>query len=228
MTSLIPSAESLSRKVTEFRDDRIFYIACDDRYAPKQYFDFFRISRIKVEVIPATDNKSHARWALLKLQEKQVEAGDERWLVLDADHCIEPSHFKTYEAALSEARQQHIKIALSKPSFEVWLAAHRMEMAELESCKNANEVCNLLRRHMGAYDKTQLDGEKFSEMFVPEAYGRARKWDETVRGGDVPEQNTTRVYQIWHNILLKSARSQLHGPLQDLLEQIWGQTLYQE
>lgn len=228
MSSLIPSVESLAREVKEFRDDRIFYIACDDRYAPKQYFDFFRISRIKVEVIPAMDNKSHAKWALQKLQEKQVEEGDERWLVLDTDHCIEPSHFRTYELALSEARQQQIKIALSKPSFEVWLAAHRMEMAELEPCKNAGEVCSALARHLGGYDKTQLDGAQFSEASVTEAYWRARQWDELVLGGDNPGRNTTRVYQIWHNILLKSARSQVYGPFRGLLGQISGQRIYQE
>ena len=41
----------LARDKDDFRDDRLFVIACDDTYAPKQYFNFFKIPRIKVEFL---------------------------------------------------------------------------------------------------------------------------------------------------------------------------------
>ena len=59
MSALAP-AEDFSREKREFRDDRLFYIGCDDRYAPDQYFGFFRMPRIKICVVPALDDKSHA------------------------------------------------------------------------------------------------------------------------------------------------------------------------
>ena len=35
-------ARPLKRDGTRLRDDRLFIVACDDTYAPKQYFDFSR------------------------------------------------------------------------------------------------------------------------------------------------------------------------------------------
>ena len=54
----------LSRDPHTFRDDRLFIIACDDTYAPKQYFDFFRLPRIQVHVVPTTDGTSNAQAVL--------------------------------------------------------------------------------------------------------------------------------------------------------------------
>lgn len=54
----------LSRDPHTFRDDRLFIIACDDTYAQKQYFDFFRLPRIQVHVVPTTDGTSNAQAVL--------------------------------------------------------------------------------------------------------------------------------------------------------------------
>ncbi len=45
----------LARDGKGFRDDRLFIVACDDTYAPKQYFAFFKFTRLHVHVINVPD-----------------------------------------------------------------------------------------------------------------------------------------------------------------------------
>jgi hypothetical protein len=54
----------LSRDKQTFRDDRLIIIACDDTYAPKQYFGFFRFPRVHVHVVETTDGTSSAEAVL--------------------------------------------------------------------------------------------------------------------------------------------------------------------
>lgn len=41
----------LTRDSSGFRDDRLFIVACDDTYAPQQYFNLFQIPRVKIFVV---------------------------------------------------------------------------------------------------------------------------------------------------------------------------------
>jgi hypothetical protein len=86
----------LKRDKDRLRDDRLFLVACDDTYAPKQYFGFFNFSRIHMLVIPTEDGASAARHVLSRLiayKDKIKSAeNDEHWLLLDADHFLSESH----------------------------------------------------------------------------------------------------------------------------------------
>jgi hypothetical protein len=82
----------LTRDKDGLRDDRLFIIACDDTYAPKQYFGFFRIPRIQVHVVETTDGSSAAEHVLNRLLEYDHKEYDERWLLLDADHYTQGTH----------------------------------------------------------------------------------------------------------------------------------------
>jgi len=219
--SMIPNAAPLARaKDGAFRDDRPFFIGCDDRYAPDQYFGFFKMPRIKLCEIPASDDKSHAIHVLKKLQELEVEEDDERWMILDTDHCLNPDHFSSYEQAISEARRQQIKIAISRPSFESWLLLHHAPAGKLAGCKNADEVGEALKSVLGHYNKTSLRDDDFPLETVPQAYSQALALDATVGGGDKPTANTTRVYKLWRSIIAKAAVSQLPKCLTGLWAQI--------
>ena len=169
---------------------------------------------------PAVDNLSHAKYVLEKLRAVEVEEDDERWMVLDTDHCIEDGHFESYEKALSEARQLRIRVAISHPSFEVWLALHYSDFADMEGLASADDFGKHLKQVMGGYDKTQLKMENFPIQRVLLAYVRAKCRDAEVAGGDKPEAITTRVYKIWKSILSKALFSQLSGELRDLARQI--------
>jgi len=50
----------LVRDAESLRDDRLFIVACDGTFAPKQYSDFYRLPRIKTHVVRTMDGTSAA------------------------------------------------------------------------------------------------------------------------------------------------------------------------
>jgi hypothetical protein len=210
----------LTRGGGGFRDDRLFFIASDDTYAPKQYFDFFPFSRVQVYVVPAQDGHSTAKGALaalLKLaSDYNEEFGDERWLLLDTDHCTSGTHLEPYLQAIQEARQRGIFVAQSRHCFELWLLLHHEEETNVGGFNNAEEIEAALRDKLGEYNKTNLKREHYPPVLVREAILRAERLDRDVPGGDVPEANTTRVYKLWRAILSKALSSQLPEEFQEL------------
>jgi len=201
--SLISSlkARPLNRGEGTLRDTRLFLVACDDTFAPKQYFSFLQLSRVKIHVVETDDTKSAAVYVLERLKKFEVEEDDERWMVLDTDHCIEPHHFPTFIEAITEARQAGIKIALSRPCFELWLLLHHVEEAELSMLANAAETEAKLREVLGEYNKCNLKREHYPLASITSAATRAERLDVQVQGGDRPMANTTRVYQLVKAIL---------------------------
>ena len=206
----------IKRDAPALRDDRLFIIACDDRYAPDQYFNFFRIPRIQVHVVPTEDCNSAAKYVLERLLKIECDEDDERWLLLDTDHCTEESHFPGFVGALEEAQRQGIKVALSKPCFELWLLLHHIEETEVGSLPHAEAVDARLREVLGSYNKCRLRAEDYPLAKVSEACTRAARLDSTVGGGHRPDTNTSRVYKIWHSIVEKALPTQLPPELQHL------------
>jgi hypothetical protein len=194
-------ARPLARGAGTLRDDRLFLVACDDTYAPKQYFDFLRLSRVQIKVVETDDTKSAAVYVLERLKKFNVEEDDERWMVLDTDHCIEPNHFPSFIQALTEARQAGIKVALSKPCFEFWLLLHHVSEGDITGLKNAAETEVKLREVLGEYNKTNLKPEHYPLASIAAAIARAERLDAQVQGGDRPGENTTRVHQLLKAIL---------------------------
>lgn len=226
--SVLDDADDFSREGREYRDDRLFYIGCDDRYAPDQYFGFFKMPRIKICVVPALDDKSHAVHVLEKLRDLDIEDDDERWMVLDTDHCLKPDHFGSLETAISEARQMGIRIAISRPSFEAWLLLHHAPVEKLLSCADADAVGEAIREVLGHYNKTKLQAVDFPLESVPQACDAAAVHDATVTGGDKPNVNTTRVYKIWQSIVMKAPLLQLPECLHEFALKVKGMSIVDE
>jgi len=210
-------ARPLNRDVASFRDTRLFIVACDDTYAPKQYFDFFSVSRIQVHVIETQDGTSSAQYVLRRLVEIEHADDDELWLLLDTDHCTQGTHLQTFTQALKEAREKGVNVALSKPCFELWLLLHHEDEGVVGELKNAEEAEGALRLKLGAYNKRSLKKEHYPLARVRDAVLRAEKLDNTVAGGDIPQGNTSRVYQLWKAILAKTTPSQLPPELINLI-----------
>lgn len=207
-------ARPLIRDVDSFRDDRLFIIASDDTYAPKQYFDMFELPRIKVLVIPTEDGTSSAPHVLARLDEyvkaNGVGENDEQWLLLDTDHYIEPSHAATFIQALTEARQKNIQIGLSCPCFDFWLLLHHLKnRSDISEISNARSVTSKLREILGEFNKTRLNSDHFPLETVRAACLLAREIDEDTGGGDRPLSPTSRVYQLWESIVSMAQYSQL-------------------
>jgi hypothetical protein len=203
----------LRREEARYRDDRLFIIACDDTYAPKQYFDFFQIPRIQVHVVSTEDGTSSAEHVLERLLGYEYDEGDERWLLLDTDHYIRDGHFASFSAALTKARQHDVNIALSKPCFELWLLLHHIDETAVTNLANAAAVEVKLRAVLGEYNKMRLKAAHFPIETILDAYERAKRQDATVGGGDRPDGNTSWVYLLWESIISKALPSQLPEPL---------------
>jgi hypothetical protein len=207
----------LKRDADSLRDDRLFIVACDDTYAPKQYFDFFKITRVQVHVVPTEDGSSAAEHVLERLRNIEHEEDDELWMLLDTDHYIQGTHLASFTAALAGAGQLSVSVALSRPCFELWLLLHHEEEAEVVPLRSAKDVENALRTRLGQYNKTKLKQEHFPLESVSSACLRAERLDSTVRGGEIPEENTSRVYLLWKAIAAKALPTQLPEELRALI-----------
>jgi hypothetical protein len=210
-------ARPLVRDKQTFRDDRLFIIACDDTYAPKQYFDFFRIPRVQVHVVETTDGTSAASAVLDRLLNYDHQDHDERWLLLDTDHCIDGPHIRSFLAALKTAEQNGIRVALSRPCFELWLLLHHVDETNVPGLDDCGAVINELRRVLGGYNKTSLVAAHYPFNAISRACVRAQRLDRAVSGGDIPDSNTTRVFEIWRSICQKALPSQLPKELVELV-----------
>ena len=144
------------------------------------------------------------------------ESEDERWLLLDVDHCAQGTHLQQFTEALREARQRGISVALSKPCFELRLLLHCVEETALDPLPTAKDVEKALRDKLGQYNKTNLNREHFPLNSVCDACTRAGRLDATVGGGDIPEANTTRVYRLVKAIVSSALPSQLPPELRRL------------
>jgi hypothetical protein len=207
----------LVRDSASLRDDRLFIIACDDTYAPKQYFEFFRITRVQVHVVPTTDGTSAAQHVLDRLLAIDHESDDELWMVLDTDHCIKDAHVGNFLETIDHARQRGVKIALTRPCFELWLLLHHADESAVTSLAKAWDVETALRDKLGEYNKTKLKQEHYPLKSVSEACARAERLDKSIGGGEIPAGNTSRVYLIWKAIAAKALQSQLPSELKSLL-----------
>jgi hypothetical protein len=193
----------LKRDSETLRDTRLFIVACDDTYAPKQYFGFFRLTRVHVHVVETTDGTSAAKHVLNRLLQYQHAEDDERWMLLDTDHCTEGGHTESFMKALGEARQMGINIGLSKPSFELWLLLHHIDENAVKELKHAAHTAEKLAEVLGQYNKTRLRAADFPLEAIAEACARAERLDAKVTGGDNPTANTTRVYALWKAVIGK-------------------------
>jgi hypothetical protein len=207
----------LKRDADSLRDDRLFIVACDDTYAPKQYFNFFKITRVKVHVVPTEDGTSAAEHVLERLRNIEHEEDDELWMLLDTDHYVHGTHLASFTAALAAAGQLGVSVALSRPCFELWLLLHHEEEAEVVPLRSAEDVESALRKRLGQYNKTNLRQEHFPLESVSSACLRAERLDSTVRGGEIPGENTSRVYLLWKAIAAKALPTQLPDELRALI-----------
>jgi hypothetical protein len=209
-------ARPLARDKQVFRDDRLFIIACDDTYAPKQYFELFRIPRIQIFVVETKDGENSADRVLDRLLSFDHHSSDERWLVLDTDHYTQGKHLQSFTAALTRARQNGIRVALSKHCFELWLLLHHIAETDLPDLRDCSAIDRELKRVLGGYDKTSLNTARFPISAVREACLRARRLDQVVAGEEIPTAVTTRVYRILAAISEKALSSQLPEELRNL------------
>jgi hypothetical protein len=221
MMQLDRKPRPLMRDSPTFRDDRLFIVGCDDMYAPDQYFGFFKLTRVHVHVVPTLNGTSTAQAVLDRVldesQKAEIEPDDELWMVLDTDHCIAGTHLASFTAALTLAEQKGVRIALSRPCFELWLLLHHAEETEVATLATPAQVQQALRDKLGGYSKSKLKMEHFSADNVAMACARSQRLDKAVGGGRIPIGNSSRVYLLWKAIVAKAQGAELPLPLRNLI-----------
>lgn len=217
MTLVPRQPRPLTRDAASLRDDRLFIVACDDTFAPKQYFDFFRLTRVQIHVVPTPDGSSAASHVLDRLLRVDHDLDDELWMLLDTDHCAQGTHLASFVETLRKAKQQGVNVSLSKPSFELWLLLHHIEETALGVLPAAKDVEEALRARLGEYNKTNLKQVHYPFRSVGDACIRAERLDATVAGGEIPNQNTTRVYRLLKAIAAKALPQHLPPELRCLV-----------
>ena len=118
---------------------------------------------------------------------------------------------------MRDAHDKHVHVALSKPCFEFWLLLHHLDETAAVGLANCGDVESKLRETAGEYSKTNLRASHSPIASVAEAWKRAERLDATVAGGDIPADNTSRVYRLWKAIAEKALPSQLPAELRFLL-----------
>lgn len=172
-------------------------IASEDQYAVKQYFEFFRSTRIQFRVLETEDGASSPAHVMERLnkyiKDYDIGVGDEFWLVCDTDHWVEPNHIKNLVDVIRPCKQRNIGIALSNPCFDLWLLLHFSEFP-IKANISCGEIGNRLRAAVGEYDKSKIYKLPISSDRVKNAISRSRENGQF--SGDIPNEIGTSVYRI--------------------------------
>jgi RloB-like protein len=182
----------------------LILVVCEGRVTEPGYVESFRIAhgantvRVRVES-PGGDPRALVECAAELRSKAESEARrardqnlryDEVWCVFDVDQ-----HQRLDEARQEAARSQ-IQLAVSNPSFELWLLLHFHEQTAPLSVKQARDR---LRKHLPGYDKHV----RFAD--VSEGYHEAVRRAEALNlrhvEARVPGENpSTGVYQLTERI----------------------------
>ena len=196
----------LTREEKPYRDARLFVIATEDTYAPNQYFQLFRNTRIKVLVLPTEEGLSAPQHVLERLDryiaEYDLDEDDERWLMLDTDHWIEPNHIANFRYVCADAIRKGFQLAHSNSCFEVWLLLHLRDLDPSEQFNRYEDVVDHLRDILGGYSGRNIDYERFTLETAADAARRAEELDQssTERW---PQKTGSHVYRVVKKLLPK-------------------------
>ena len=154
----------LGRSARKQRDDRIFVVASEDTYAVTQYFEHVQFRRVRVITLPTTDNRADPGSVVARLkaafadtqERKNIQEGDEFWVLIDTDHHFQPNHVGGTVQALKEAERQGFDVAVSNPGFAVWLLLHHDEPQRGQNYANAAAVESRLHDLIGSPCKSSV------------------------------------------------------------------------
>jgi hypothetical protein len=194
----------LDRKANPVRDTSLVVIASEDRYAVRQYFDFFQSIKIQFKVLETQDGKSAPEHVLNRvkdyLEEFEIGENDSFWIVCDCDHWVEPSHIQNLTQVLQQCRQKGIQIALSNPCFDLWLLLHFADFPK-EDTLTCDEVADKLRAAAGSYNKTKVYNLKIDDEKVSAAVKRAVDKHPSLQ--EIPKRPQTAVHLIIQSLVAK-------------------------
>jgi RloB-like protein len=119
-------------------------------------------------------------------------AFDQVWCVVDTDEF-------DIDAAVTEARRNGVRLAISNPCFELWLLLHHADCRSF--CAGCAEVVRRLRKYLPNYDKAQVAFSDFADG-VLDAVKRARGLEPT--GEEHRHNPSTNVWRLVEQIVGKA------------------------
>lgn len=162
----------------------------------EQYFDGIKTMSTgntiwidRLEKADETDTKSHPNYVIELLDERRKywkEHGaraDELWMVVDRD--AQNVTLEQLKNIITQCKNKDYKLAISNPTFELWLLLHITEIANYDyqtllsnpkrSTKSKKRYLdNLISELNGGYKKSKLDFTKF-EPGINDAISRAKE-----------------------------------------------------
>ena len=184
------------------RDANLIVIASEDRYAVKQYFEFFHSTRIQFRVLETKHGKSSPQHVMERLnryiEEYDIGEGDQFWFVSDTDHWIEPGHIKNLVEVVRLCRQKQIGVALSNPCFDLWLLLHFADFPNEVSLKCC-EIGHRIRTAVGQYNKARVYDLPIDDERVAIAIQRSRANQSL--SGEIPDRIATSIHLIIEDLV---------------------------
>jgi hypothetical protein len=187
----------LDRDESTHRDARLIVIATEGSKTEQIYFRLFGSSQVKVLVIPSKNGKSSPDHVLDNLRkfvdEFQIGLEDELWVVVDRDAW----KIAMLKKVASHCFNSGYHLAVSNPTFELWLALHLD--APIPVSPDADSLEEHLKQQLGGYNKSKYNPEPFLPG-VDAACQRALAMDKTPLSR-WPHTTGTRVYKLLNSIL---------------------------
>jgi hypothetical protein len=136
-------------------------IACEDAKSSRFYLDALRkdlrLPAERLVLVPhsCTDPKGIVESVIdaraERIREKTFGEGDSAWAVFDGDEHRDRD-LNNWNTALQRAKSKKIHLAISNPSFELWLLLHFQDQF---GPIHRDGVCHRLKEHLGSYDKAR-------------------------------------------------------------------------
>ena len=197
------------RRRTHNRETRKkIVIVCEGEKTEIRYFRHLNSRYGPVQVIPVhgntTDPKGIVRYANRMKREHDIDTrnGDGVWCVYDADENTD----HVLSEAYSMARRHEIDIALSNPSFELWVLLHFKKWCWRTHRDEAlREVTNMIPKYRKSHD-VYPDIENLQEQAMTNAKELVRT--HTANGIDLHSQGSNPCSTVYELIeVISSIRS---------------------
>jgi hypothetical protein len=193
--------DSLRRKAERRAELRTFVLCCEGRLTEPSYFEALRrVVEIRTRSHISIDDRALGSVPLtlvdraLEIRRENDRSGievDEYWCVFDVE---QPRHHPNLDVAISRARANGIKVAISNPCFELWLILH----FQRQSAGLDNRECESLRRRLDMSRGKELNAALYLPLRAT-AVANAR-WVTNKHSGDgtaFPDDNpSSTVYEL--------------------------------
>ena len=182
----------LERTEGTLRDARLIVIASEGSVTEAIYFNLFRLSRVQVRCIPSMGGRSSPQHVIDNLrsfrEEYEIGEGDELWLAIDRDSWP----VRRLSEIAADCMREGFGLAVSVPSFEIWLALHFDAPIPVPTTVSA--LTAHLKSEMGRYAKATYPAETLLPR-IDSARKKARALD-SVPADRWPQEPGTRIYRI--------------------------------